>query len=616
MVWAVKYSKKFQRMGVTKTYRVDILSEAGGGVITPDKMGANPLQVKTLGAERGEDKIVIGSEITFEFVLLRRTGEANYNALFQSEYMEHVVKYYDDDTSTLLWQGFLQPENMYKSMFERNLHIFLSATDGLKDLSEFSFLNGTSIITGHLSGLQILKYCLTNLDIGSQFQYNFIIKLGTKPDGWAEGDDNALEHVTHDTRRFVNSVSGRTNIDDCLTVIEKVLRPYSCTLQQWGGKYYILSKHEAATNYYTYNWALAFQSKAASSDLVNIDAYKFQREADVSYISPIKEVGIRLLNKNVGSPLVADINDYTEATGPWDYSNYTWFYDAGLGDYMELNAKQDAGAPGVSNGYITLLADVAIQKLTEGDYLKIRFNYRHTTDGVANPEWPQFKVTAVKDGVDYESVLMNIMNGYLYYESPENDTFKLVGNIGQTFNYNFKIEIISNDTVNFYDINLTDFDFTRIFTAVGDDLSGVTFDMFYRGMSAKGKIKLPVVDFYFGDTVPAADFAALVYSGNNTDEWDREGVNDNALLLYLWAKNMLTARQDYMEYIVCVIKDSGDNITPVNYIQFDGKTYHIVSYDKSPRSSWISLHLKQWVTTALAITWEAQNLTSINGVST
>jgi len=611
MAFAVKYSKKFQRMGVTTTYRVDILSEAGGGVITPDKMGAEPFQLKTLGSERDEDKIVIGSEITFEFVLLRRAGEADYDALFQSEYRDHIVKFYNDDTSTLLWQGYLQPENISKSMFERNLHIYLSATDALKDLIEYDFLDGGSIVTGHQSGLAILKLCLTNLDQDSQFQYNFIVKLGTKHTGQG-ANDTALKDVTHDTRRFTNLVDGRTEVDDCLTVIEKILRPYSCTLQQWGGKYYILLRHEVATNYYTYNWALVFQSKAASNDDINIDNYKFQREADISYLSPIKECQLRLLNRNVGSPLVADINDYDEDTGPWDYSNYDWLYDDGL-TYMLLDAKADVGAPGISNGYVTLVSDVAIQKLTDGDYLSIRFSYCHTTGGAANPEWPQFKVIVVKDGVDYEELPIQIMNGYLFYESALTANFKLIGNIGQTFDYNFKIEIISNDTVNFYEIHLVDFDFTRIFTDEGDDLTGVSFDIFYRGISTKGKIKLPVIDFYFGDTVPAGDFAALVYAAANTFEWDREGVNDNALLLYLWAKNLLISRQDYTEYIICVIKDSGDNIIPVNYISWGGKQYHIVSYDKAFRSSWIALHLKEWKTANVNISWEMIALTSING---
>ena len=93
-------------------------------------------------------------------------------------------------------------------------------------------------------------------------------------------------------------------------------------------------------------------------------------------------------------------------------------------------------------------------------------------------------------------------------------------------------------------------------------------------------------------------------------------IDDDAPLLYLWAKNLLTSRQDYTEYIVCMIKDSNDSITPLNYIQFNGKLYHIVSYEKSFRSSWIALHLKEWKTTDVTITWEMYALTSINGEST
>jgi hypothetical protein len=144
--------------------------------------------------------------------------------------------------------------------------------------------------------------------------------------------------------------------DSCLTVLKKILKPYSCTLQQWGGKYYILSKYEADSFYYNYTWALAYVSKVASNDVKAVEDYKLSRNADKSFLPPVKEATIKLLNRNLGENLAADINDYD--SGAWDYSNYTGGYDD-TGSVMELTAP--LAAVQTSNGYITLTSDESIE---------------------------------------------------------------------------------------------------------------------------------------------------------------------------------------------------------------------------------------------------------------
>jgi hypothetical protein len=572
--------------------------------------------LKTLAAEKDEDKIIIGSEITFEFVLNKRIGEADYDPLFESEYREHIVKFYNDDTSVLLWQGYLQPENMSKSMFESNLHIYLSATDGLKDLSDYDFTDAGNIITGRVSGLQIIKYCLAKLVNDTEFQYNIIVKLGTKHDGQG-ANDTALKDVTHDTRQFVRIRDGKTEFDNCQQVIEKVLKSYSCTIQQFAGKYYILSKHEAATSYYTYTWALAFVSKAASSDVVNIDTYTYRRDADISQLPSVKEIDMKLLNRNIGGSLVANINNFATVSGIWDYSNYISSYDD-TKTYMSLIADHLVGTPAGSNGYMTLVNDVSIQKQSEGDYLKLRFSYRHMTPGISWDGWPQFNIKVLKDGVEYDTLNPIFINGggYVLYESEVTAIFKLTGAVLDTYDYNFQIEILTNDPVDDYEIRMVDFDLTRAIVVEGENVEDVVFDVFYKGNSTKGKKKIDAGDFYFGDSGTTTDFAALIYGGVVTDEWNREGEADADPLLYLWVKNYLISRQDYTDYIICNIKDSSDNITPINYIQRDGKLYHIVGYEKSFRTSWIALHLKEWKTADVTVSWDRTNLTSIEGQST
>ena len=68
---------------------------------------------------------------------------------------------------------------------------------------------------------------------------------------------------------------------------------------------------------------------------------------------------------------------------------------------MQLTAQNATGAP-ISNGFVTLGSNVTIQKLTDGDYLKLRFTYRGTNPNTDPNTWPEFKITVVKNGSDYE----------------------------------------------------------------------------------------------------------------------------------------------------------------------------------------------------------------------
>jgi hypothetical protein len=574
-------------------------------------MGADPFQLKTLGAERDEDKIVIGSEISFEFVLLKRAGEVNYTPLFESEYRDHIVKFYNDDTSTLLWQGYLQPENMYKSMFESNLHIYLSATDALKDLSDYEFLDVGSIVTGYLTGLEILKLCLTNLDQASQFQYDFVIKLGTKHT--MEGvNDCALKDISHDCRRFSRVEDGKTEVDDCLTVIEKVLKPYSCILQQWGGKYYIKNIHEGDTFNYTYNWALALQgNRTAVNDSVNIDIYKFTRDADVSLLSPVKEIGIKLLNQNPGDELVADINDFSGA-GPWDFSGFPG------GDVIDedpnLHIILDDGNE-VNDRDITLTADFSLNKVTDNDYIKLRFKFKATNIQHSNIDSPKLTITITKPGGDSSTWLEYIIKSWRIYESPNDEVFRVT----EDGDYNITITFEQSTAASApytEDAYLTDFSLTKIVAIEDTTYTDITFDTFYRAISNAGKKVKDTIDMYFGDSPGTGDVAGLIYAAAQTYEWDREGVNDNKSLLYLWALNYLTNRKAYSKYLILSVKDSSDNITPLNFIEYDGDNYDIVSYEKSYRSSWIILHLKERLTGDVTLDFQEIPMTSIDGEKT
>lgn len=515
MSWEVKYSKKFQKVGINTTYRVDILeNDWAGPIIVPDRMGVDPFQIKTLAAEKDEDKVVIGSEATFEFVLKKRANEASYDALFNSEYRDHIVGFYDDDTSTLLWKGYLQPENMSKDMFESNLHIYLSATDALKDLSTFDFLEAGKIISGRRTGLEIIKIALSNLN----FEFSFIVKQGLKHKGQAP-TSTPLAAITHDTRRFANVRNGKTDIDDCLTVIEKILKPYSCTLRQWMGKYYIQSKYEGDTFNYSYSWALGYVDKTVATDGIDLSSYIFSRGAEISKLSPVKELGIRLLNRNIGGELFSNINIYAEAAANWNYSHFISPKELNYPEYMELTAKGNGGVI-TTNGYVTLTTPITVQKLTEGDYLKLRFSYL-TTNMDTNPAaLPEFRVTVIKDGLPYAENSIKIISTSMVYESPVSANFKLLGNIGDYYDYNIQIEIISQYTNDDFPVQLSGFSFTRITVLDDENIDDITFDSYSTATIPQGKIKKEI-DLSFGDSIMETDFAALYWSTGVTSQWNR-----------------------------------------------------------------------------------------------
>jgi len=611
MAFSVKYSKKFQRVGVTKTYRVDILSETGGAVVVPDKMGADPLQIRTLSSEREEEKIVIGSECTFEFVLKKRANEAAYDELFESEYRDHIVKFYDDDTSTLLWQGYLQPESMYKSVFESNLHIYLSATDALKDLSDFEFLNSGNIVTGKLSPLAIIKQCLSNLDTDSQFQYNFVVKLGTKPDGMG-ANENALADTTLDCRRFFKTENGKTDVDNCLTVIEKVLAPFDCTLQQWGGQYRIRNIYERDSENYTYNWALAFQSKAAATDAVSVDSMKFSRDAELSLIPSVKQIGYKLLNRNMGEELVADLDDFSGA-GPWDLSGFTPDDpDSEDGDtllhcYITNN--------NVGSREVTLTSTFGLTKVTDNDYINLKFQ-RKSADMLGEfDKFPSMKITVVKPSGNSTTFEIPIIPQWELYESPRDEVFRVT----EDGNYNIIMEFFeSPSAAGAYseDAYIKDVSLTKV-VAVGDDTySDITFDRYYRSTGDGKKIQEDR-ELYFGDSPGTNDLAAIVYSAANTSQWDRYGSTDEMPLLRIKALNYLCTRKEYSEYLVLNVKDSAAAITPINTITYNGVSYNIVSFEKSYRHSWVTLHLREVIFDALFdIDFLEIPLTTIDGKTT
>ena len=196
---------------------------------------------------------------------------------------------------------------------------------------------------------------------------------------------------------------------------------------------------------------------------------------------------------------------------------------------------------------------------------------------------------------------------YQQYESPNDPVFK----VDETGAYNISIRFNSNpyDT----DFYAKDFSLTKVIVAEDTTYADITFDNFYKSISTKGKVVAEEKEVYFGDSAGDNDLAALVYDGVHTDIWNREGETDELPLLHLYALSFLSSRQNFTEYLILDVFDNSDNITPDKFIQFQGKYYSIVSYSKSFRHSWVTLHLRERITPDVTITFRSIILTSVDG---
>ena len=129
MAVATKYRGQFIKSG--NTYKVDIELEGyGGGITTIENLMPNPVHIKRRGSREQKNGIVLGSELTFNFYSTDADA-GQFNEIFTGAFHDWRISYYRD--STLIWRGWLKPENQTREFITDQYEIRLSATDGLSE---------------------------------------------------------------------------------------------------------------------------------------------------------------------------------------------------------------------------------------------------------------------------------------------------------------------------------------------------------------------------------------------------------------------------------------------------------------------------------------------------
>jgi len=438
------------------------------------------------------------------------------------------------------------------------------------------------LIDEKLSGIEIIRYALAPLGL----ELDFRIKLNLKPD---TASGLVLDEVTHDTRAFFRERDGKVEIDSCLEVIEKVLTPYNCTLKQVGGMYWIENRREGETPVWHADWALTTITEEANAPApISLDTYKFKRTSELSMLPPVSEITMRLLNRYMGDNLVDDLNNYWGA-GPWDY---TGFRPAPSDEQDQIRLTALHIYP--DHRTITLKSDFTVEKVTDNDYLSLSFEHKH--ENMTNmTDFPRLEISVVKPaGTITESTTYAITTDWELYKSPVSNVWKIEALTGD---YNIEIKIIATGTGAYSVENLLkNFTLIRIVSEDGETYSDVSFDRFYRARQ-DGKLKKDTFDVFFGDTPTTGDVAALIYSGDNTTLWNRQGETDEKSLLNVFAIDYLESRADYLDYITLSINDDDNTIKRNNIVSLtrEGvtKNYDILNFTKRYRSGFLDVHLRE-----------------------
>lgn len=184
--------------------------------------------------------------------------EADQDLTLQDLYTEEESKFKvrlkrNDQT---IFYGILKPDGIWEDFVSNRWEISMDAMDGLSILKDLSFVKDpnefgiSEFYTGKITQFEALKQCLHR--IGYDLPINISTDLPVY-DGFT-GTDTVLKSVLMNADRFYQEK--QTNqIMDCEAVLKSVLEPYSATVVQMNGEWWIFRPIDVQNemNFYRYD---------------------------------------------------------------------------------------------------------------------------------------------------------------------------------------------------------------------------------------------------------------------------------------------------------------------------------------------------------------------------
>ena len=179
--------------------------------------------------------------------------EADENLTLQDLYTEEESKFKCSlkRNGQTIFYGILKPDGIWEDFVSNRWEISMDAMDGLSILKDLSFVkdDGT-FYSGKINQFDAVKQCLHR--IGYDLPINISKDLPVY-DGFS-GTDTILKSVLMNADRFYQDAQ-KNNIMDCEAVLKSVLEPYSATVVQMNGEWWIFRSIDVKNqmNFYRYD---------------------------------------------------------------------------------------------------------------------------------------------------------------------------------------------------------------------------------------------------------------------------------------------------------------------------------------------------------------------------
>ena len=609
MSYGRKYYTRFQDLRRSVIYRAELLKKDYTSTSSELTAAGNPCDYKSIKLGKGDNPIVIGSELVLNLVI-PSSNVAIVNELMAYDYREWLLRLYICDPSgdtidggDLEWVGYLQPENIKRDVSREQLVVSLSATDGLKDLQEAAFIDSSGWVYGNqlMSGTEIIKEALKKTGI----ELNMVIKTNISETTQSTTELN-LNYSFFNTYRFTGEGRGRRaagyeNIDSCLEVLSKILRLFNARLRQVGGRYRIFSLHEQNTFEFRVNWDTLNTTRYAAVDIVDVSDYKFRPEPELSMLSPVKRVDVIHRNRNLGtSPIAADLSAWA-TTWNITYGEYTIDGKTLILDINQTNTGDDK--------VVELAADFDVSVDTDDPYY-LRISFGHWLHEVSDIS-PYFQIGIKKGGTWAYSAKKFLTLGTGTFTSDNSSLYALPETIGThsmniriLFGYEFN-EIPAPSTWN-AQWSVNGVDVKKVVVIEGEEgevAEDITFDTVWRFENDLPAKVNKEHEFIFGDSSQIGDLGAIYVGADadnavNSTEWKRYGITEAKPLMEIIGRLAVNNRQVYKEFFNSAqFLDPDNNIRPHSIIKLSysgtDKYYLITNFSKNLRNNVISLKLEQ-----------------------
>lgn len=357
--------------------------------------GDDPIEDTIEGGRDDIEGVIFGRKITIK-IHPSPDNWQEYDEFMSSAYKDYFGQLKDQVTGDVLFEGWLLPENIEANFIYSPYMIKLPFTDGLGKLKDESFIDkddltyydadgSTNFFPQHDFILNIINNAL-NKKLGYELDYK--IQMNTYEVNEMSAD--SLNHPTQcalkvcaiNPQRFVTSQTSLTegyikdniyygsrktpgtnavyynfrrevepwamnkikDVDDCYTVLEKILTSFNATLTQVDGYWVIQNKNEINTQEFIFKKEDLTERSDSPSDITNVIELNdtlFEPFGRRSKIPPKREVYINYMKRKIGNKR-SEVDSWDQAPADPEWDLQDGIYVAGTKtSEMTVNESSD-----------------------------------------------------------------------------------------------------------------------------------------------------------------------------------------------------------------------------------------------------------------------------------